>query len=64
MDRIWQWAWNRHAGRYSWAIYTVTVVVLLPIYLVLAMIVVAFKKSDHYVGAAWSPLAPCSCWRT
>ncbi|OBF63356.1 cyclase [Mycobacterium sp. 852002-51971_SCH5477799-a] len=52
MDRIWQWAWDRHAGRYSWAIYTVTVATLLPIYLVLAMIVVAFERSNHYVAAA------------
>ena len=24
MDRIWQWAWDRYAARYSWAIYAVT----------------------------------------
>jgi class 3 adenylate cyclase len=52
MDRIWQWAWERHAKRYSWAIYAVTVATLLPIYLVLAMIVVAFERSDHYAEAA------------
>ncbi|OBK32493.1 cyclase [Mycobacterium sp. 1245111.1] len=52
MDRIWQWAWDRHAGRYSWAIYAVTVATVLPIYLVLAMIVVAFERSDHHLGAA------------
>jgi adenylate cyclase len=52
MDRIWQWAWTRYSARYSWAIYAVTVIVLLPIYLVLGAIVVAFERSDRYLGSA------------
>jgi adenylate cyclase len=52
MERIWQWAWDRHGARYSWAIFAVTVPVLLPIYLVVSFLVVAFEVSDHYVEAA------------
>jgi class 3 adenylate cyclase len=49
MSRIWQWAWNRYASRYSWAVYAVTVVVLMPIYIVMSFVVVAFESSGHYV---------------
>ena len=52
MDRIWQWAWNRYGARYSWAICAVTFPVVLPFYLVLAWVVVAFEDSGHYVEAA------------
>ncbi|OBK76597.1 adenylate/guanylate cyclase domain-containing protein [Mycobacterium sp. 1164985.4] len=52
MDRIWQWAWDRHGPRYSWAICAVTFLVVLPSYLALSIIVVAFQNSDHYVEAA------------
>jgi adenylate cyclase len=52
MDRIWQWAWDRYARRYSWAICAVTFPVLLPIYLFTSFVVVAFEKAGHYVEAA------------
>ena len=52
MDRIWQWAWDRYAARYSWAIYAVSVAELLPIYLVFSFLIVAFERSDRYVEAA------------
>jgi adenylate cyclase len=52
MDRIWQWAWDRYAARYSWAISAVTFLVLLSIYLVPAIVVVAREGSGHYVEAA------------
>ena len=52
MDRIWQWAWNRHAATYSWALYAVTFPVMLPIYLVPSLVVVAFEESGLYVQAA------------
>src|ERR1700712_3641017 len=51
MDRIWQWIWNRYGTRYSWACYAVTLPVLLPIYLVLSFVVVAFEHSGRYVEA-------------
>jgi hypothetical protein len=49
MDRIWQWAWDRYGARYSWAIYAGTVVVLMPVYLVLSFVVVAFERSGQHV---------------
>ena len=52
MDRIWQWAWDRYAARYSWAAYVVTFPVILPIYLLPSFVVVATEESDHYVEAA------------
>jgi adenylate cyclase len=52
MDRIWQWAWDRHRARYWWAVCAISFPVYLPIYLVLSFLVVAFEKSGHYVEAA------------
>jgi class 3 adenylate cyclase len=52
MDRIWQWAWDRYGARYSWAIYAVAFFVLLPHYLLLSFVVVAFEEPGHYAEAA------------
>ncbi|OBB24157.1 cyclase [Mycolicibacterium peregrinum] len=52
MNRIWQWAWDRYAARYSWVIFAVTVAELLSVYLVLALMIVALERSDRYVAAA------------
>jgi adenylate cyclase len=52
MDRIWQWAWDRHGARYSWVVFAVNVPPLLPIYLVPSFVVVASEDSGHYVKAA------------
>ena len=52
MDRIWQWAWDRYGSRYFWAVYAVTVPVMLPIYLVSSFVVVAYEESSRYVEAA------------
>jgi adenylate cyclase len=52
MDRIWQWAWDRYGARYSWAIYAGSVSELLPVYLALSFLIVAFERSDRYVEAA------------
>src|SRR5690242_463779 len=49
MDRIFQWVWDRHASRYSWAIAAFTYLGTLPIYLVLSFAIVAFEESGHYV---------------
>ncbi|VEG44836.1 conserved transmembrane protein [Mycolicibacterium flavescens] len=51
MERIWQWAWNRHGTKYSWALYGISIPVLLPIYLVWSLLVVAYEGSSHYVEA-------------
>jgi adenylate cyclase len=52
MDRIWQWAWDRHGARYSWALWILTFATGLPVYLVWSWSVVAFEKSSHYVEAS------------
>ncbi len=52
MERIWQWAWDRHGARFSWAAFAITVVLGAPTFLGWAFVVVAFQKSDRYVEAA------------
>lgn len=52
MDRIWQWAWDRYAARYTWALYAVVVTVSTPSYLSAAFLIVAVEKSNDYVAAA------------
>jgi adenylate cyclase len=52
MDRIWQWAWDRYGARYSWAILVISILVVLPIWLVSSMIITAYEHSDHYVETA------------
>ncbi|OBA63061.1 cyclase [Mycobacterium sp. 1100029.7] len=52
MDRIWQWAWDRHGARYSWAALAITFLLGVPIFVVWSVVIVAFEKSDRYVEAA------------
>jgi hypothetical protein len=52
MDRIWQWAWDRHGARYSWAICAISYLAILPTWLFASFVVVAFEESDRYVEAA------------
>jgi adenylate cyclase len=52
MDRIWQWAWDRHKTRYTWAICAVGFLPLLQTYLVLSFVIVAFEGGGRYVEAA------------
>lgn len=52
MDRIWQWAWDRYGSRYSWAVFTISVPLLLSIFIIAAFLVVAFEHSDRYIAAA------------
>jgi adenylate cyclase len=51
MDRIWQWAWDRYGARYQWVVCAFVFPVVLPFYLLLSFVVVAFEGSDHYVDA-------------
>ena len=51
MDRIWQWAWDRHGPRYSWVIWAFMVPALGSTYLVWTLVVVAFEHSRHYLEA-------------
>ena len=48
MDRIWQWAWNRYATRYTWAVNVIVFPVPLAVYLPLSFVIVAFEKSGRY----------------
>ncbi len=52
MDRIWQWAWDRHGRRYSWAVCAVAAPVGLPIYVFWSFLIVAVEQSSDYVEAA------------
>jgi adenylate cyclase len=52
MDRIWQWAWDRYASRYSWACWVLTLPLALPVYLAWSLGIVAFERSDRYTEAA------------
>jgi adenylate cyclase len=52
MDRIWQWAWDRYGPRYSCAFFAIAYLVVLPVYLLVSFVVVAFEQSDYYLEAA------------
>lgn len=52
MDQVWQWVWDRYAATYSWAAYTVTVAVSLPVYLFWFFLIVAVEGSTAWVEAA------------
>ncbi len=52
MDRIWQWAWDRYGPRYSWAIWVIAYVIVLPVYLLVSFVIVAFENSSEYAKAA------------
>src|SRR5690242_3631350 len=51
MDRIWQWAWDRHGARYSWAVFAVAWFLMLSGYLFWSLAIVAFERSDQYLVA-------------
>ncbi|MCT7661097.1 adenylate/guanylate cyclase domain-containing protein [Mycobacterium deserti] len=52
MDRIWQWAWDRYAARYTWTLCLMAFPVMLAVYLPLSFLIVAFEKSGQFVEAA------------
>ena len=52
MERIVQWAWDRHGPIYSWALFALACVVPSPIYLFTALAIVAFEHSDRYLPVA------------
>ena len=51
MDRIFQWAWDRHGPRYSWAICALIYPPGLFIYLSYSLIIVAFEGSGRFIDA-------------
>src|SRR5262249_18627700 len=52
MDRIWQWAWDRYGGRYSWVCCAIGFPVAFPVYLLVSFVIVAFEKSSRYIESA------------
>ena len=59
MDRLWQWLWDRCGPRYSWAVFVVSVAIVLPIYALSLGFVVAYEDSDRWAAmAAVAVLAP------
>ena len=52
MDRVWQWAWDRHGTNYSWVVFAVSALVIMPMWVVTALIIVQFEKSDRFLDAA------------
>jgi adenylate cyclase len=52
MERIWQWAWDRHGRRYPWAVCAVVALVGLPIFVVWSFLIVAVEQSSDYLQAA------------
>jgi adenylate cyclase len=52
MDRILQWAWDRHGTRYSWALCAMVATVGLPIFVVWSLLIVAVEQSSRFAAAA------------
>src|ERR1700754_1807939 len=52
MDRMWQWAWDRHRPRYFWTLYAVGLLMTLAIYLMWSLLIVAIEGSGQYAEAA------------
>lgn len=52
MNRLVQWAWDHHGPIFSWALCAICCVVPMPIYLYLALGILAFEHSDRYLAAA------------
>jgi adenylate cyclase len=52
MDRILQWAWDRHGSRYSWVFCAVAATVGLPILIVWSFLIVAVEQSSGFAAAA------------
>jgi adenylate cyclase len=52
MDRIWQWAWDRYGARYVGAVFALSCILALPVYLLPSFLVVAFEGSVQYVEAS------------
>jgi class 3 adenylate cyclase len=64
MDRIWQWAWDRYATRYSWAICAISLPWVLLSYVAWSLLIVTVEGSHHYVEAGvvtaiLAPVLPC-----
>ncbi|HJR25882.1 MAG TPA: adenylate/guanylate cyclase domain-containing protein [Acidimicrobiales bacterium] len=52
MERVWQRLWDRCGPTYSWAVLAVSSALILPIFVLSAVVIVAFEDSDQYFAAA------------
>ena len=52
IDRVYQWLWDRHGSHYSWAVYWLSFVVLLPIWELPTLIIIEYEESDRFLAAA------------
>jgi adenylate cyclase len=52
MDRVFQWLWDRHGPRYSWAMCVFIYPPGFFVFLCFALTVVAFERSDRFADAA------------
>lgn len=51
MDRIWQWAWDRHQAKYSWATFALATLLIMPGYVFWFCLIVAVAGGREYVEA-------------
>ena len=52
IDRLWQWTWDRHGSRYSWAVFLMTYGITVPIWVAMAWALVKFEESDRFLESA------------
>lgn len=52
MDRVFQWLWDRHGPRYSWAMCVLIYPPGFFVFVSYSLIVVAFERSDRFIDAA------------
>ena len=52
MERVWQWAWDRHGPRYSWAVLAISYVLTVPMWIFSAIVIAKFEQSDRLVETA------------
>jgi adenylate cyclase len=52
MERIWQWAWDRHKPRYSWTVCVIATVFSVPVYIFWSCLIVAVEGSSAFLEAA------------
>ena len=48
MERLWQWAWDRHGPRFSWAAFIITALLFAFIYGFAASLFVGYERSSAY----------------
>lgn len=62
MDRIWQWAWDRHGARYMWVVWAIVFFLTLPAYFLWSFLIVAVERSGHYLEAAAVTMVVLLVW--